>query len=114
MANYSFQDPGDEIPGGAVINRGNFTQLLPGTEILVGKQLTINGGNWTNVKRQPGWTVTGGNWTQADRCSHLNPKLVERGLPRCADECRHTTEKEEITVDGVLVDTIYTYGDIIT
>ena len=36
MANYSFKDPGKtgDIKDGAVINSGNFTQLVPGTEIM--------------------------------------------------------------------------------
>ncbi len=110
MANYSFQDP--DIPDGLVIESGNFTQLFPRTEILKGKQLTISGGNFTNVKKQPGWTVEGGNWTQVSRCSHLHPHLVKEGLPACPVECSHMTVKDEIVLDGQVIDTIYEYKDM--
>jgi len=112
MANYSFADPTD-IPDGSTISSGNFTQLLPGTEIMVGKALVITGGNWTNVKRQPEWVVTGGNWTQISRCSHLHPGLVQQGLPVCPEDCAHQIEFEDIVVDGVVVDTISRYEDTI-
>jgi len=111
MANYSFRDPKDEIPDGAVIDSGNFSQLVPGTEILKDKKLTINGGNWTNVKKQPQWKISGGNWTQISRCSHLHPEWVSRGLPECSVECKHLVEKDEIRIDGELIDTVYHYKD---
>ena len=109
MANYSFTDPGDAVPDGSVIDSGNFSQLVPGTEIMVGKTLTINGGNFTNVAVQPGWTVNGGNWTQVDRCSHLHPEFISRGLPECALECRHMISKDVIEIDDVVLDTVYVY-----
>jgi len=110
MANYSFKDP-DDIPDGSVINSGNFTQLAPNTEIMKGLTLTINGGNFTNVKKQPEWTVNGGNFTQINRCSHNWASYVAHGLTECKVECSHMVSKEEIRIDGVLVDTIYTYED---
>ena len=113
MANYSFKEPGDAIPDGSVIDSGNFSQLVPGTEIMVGKILTINGGNFTNVQVQPEWTVNGGNWTQVSRCSNLHPNWVAKGLAECPVECEHMTEKDEIFIDGILVDTNYTYEDTV-
>ena len=113
MANYSFTDPGDAIPDGSVINSGNFSQLVPGTEIMKGKTLTINGGNFTNVAVQPEWTVNGGNWTQVDRCSHLHEWRIQHGLPVCETECRHMISKEVIEIDGVVLDTVYEYEDIL-
>lgn len=114
MANYSFQDPGDAIPDGSTINSGNFSQLQPNTEILKGKALIINGGNWSNVKKQPEWTINGGNWTQIDRCSHRHPWMVARGLPECPIECRHMSSKEDVLIGEAVVDTIYEYEDIIS
>ena len=110
MPDYSFKNP--DIADGSVIDEGNFTQLLPNTEIMKNKALTINGGNFTNVKQQPVWTINGGNWAQIDKCSHLNPVLIEFGLPECGVECRHLKSKEEINIDGELIDTIFTYEDI--
>jgi hypothetical protein len=54
------------------------------------------------------------NRHQLSRCSHLHPELVERGLTACPDgECPHTTGVEEIVVDGVVLDTIYTREDAV-
>ena len=113
MANYSFMDPGDAIPDGSTIDSGNFTQLQPNTEILVGKTLTINGGNWVNVKKQPEWTVNGGNWIQVDRCANLHPELVDQGLPTEAENCSHVVDTDEVYVDSVLVSTTYHYEDTV-
>lgn len=109
MPNYSFQDP--DIPNGSIINEGNFVQLVPDTEILVGKTLTINGGNFCNVKPQPEWTINGGLWISKDFCSHLHPQWIEHGLTECATECTHMISKEDILIDGVLIDTVYQYED---
>ena len=114
MDNYSFQNPYDDIQDGAVINDGNFSQIYPDTEILQGKTLTINGGNWTNVKQQPEWTINGGNWTQINFCSHLHSNLIPKGLVECVDNCIHVTAIDEIYADDILIDTIYTYGDILS
>ena len=113
MANYSFQDPIADFKNGDVITAGNFTQLIPETEIMKGLTLTISGGNFTNVKQQPEWTVTGGNWTQISRCSHLHPEWIAVGLSECANECQHMTHKDEIFMNSVLIDTIYTYEDTV-
>jgi hypothetical protein len=111
MANYSFTDPKDQIKDSTVIESGNFTQLLPDTPIMVDKPLEINGGNWTNVRKDPAWKINGGNWTQISRCSHNHPELVKRGLKECAEQCEHLTDTDEVWIDGVLIDTIRHYED---
>jgi len=111
MANYSFKDPGDEIKNGAVIDGGNFFQLVADTEILVGKTLTINGGNWSNVKPQPEWTINGGNWAKSSLCSNVHPDFVPRGLAECNVNCSHVVDVDEVIVNGVIVETIYHYKD---
>lgn len=110
MANYSFKNTID-IKDEEVINSGNFTQINPNTEIMVDKTLTINGGNFTNVKKQSKWTVNGGNWTQISWCSHNHPEFIEKGLKECPVECSHMISKENIIIDGVVIDTVYTYKD---
>ena len=110
--NWSFRDPGDDIASGDTINGGNFSQLAPDTAILVGKTLTINGGNWVNVRRDAAWTVNGGNWCQVERCSNLHPDLVAKGLAECGVECDHLVDTDEIYIDGELVETICHYEDI--
>lgn len=112
MSNYCFQDP--DIKDGSVITSGNFSQLYPNTEIMKDISLTINGGNWTNVKKQSTWTINGGNWTQVNRCSNLHPGLVSKGLTECAENCEHVVNAEEIYIDDILADTIYTYEDIVS
>jgi hypothetical protein len=111
--NWSFRDPGDDIPDGSTINGGNFSQLEPGTEILIGKTLTINGGNWVNVAQDEAWTVNGGNWTQVSRCSNLHPELIEKGLDECVENCSHVVDTDEVWIDGELVDTVYHYNDTV-
>lgn len=109
MANYSFQDP--DIPDGSTIDGGNFSQLEPDTEIMKGKTLTINGGNFCNVKLQPEWTINGGLWINKSFCSHENPRWVDYGLAECETECSHMVSKDEVYVDEVYIDTIYAYED---
>ena len=114
MANYSYKDPKDSFKDGDIITSGNFTQALPDTPIMSGIKLTIRGGNFTNVRKDPAWKIEGGNWTQVDRCSHLNPKMAEAELiPLCKDDCKHMTGSDEIQVDGVVVDVVRYYEDLI-
>lgn len=99
--NWSFKDPDDDIPTGSIIDGGNFSQLVPGTVILEGKKLTINGGNWINVKQDANWIITGGNWAQIERCSHKHPEWTDIGLKKCPQNCKHqsaTQEWQEIDV----------------
>lgn len=109
--NWSFREPGDDIPDGSTINGGNYQQMEPDTAILAGKTLTITGGNWCNVLQDAAWTVTGGNWSQVSRCSHLHPEWVARGLEECDEVCSHVISTDEIVVDGQVVETVYTYQD---
>ena len=93
--NWSFKEPGNDVPDGSTIEGGNFSQLVPGTIILKGKKLTINGGNFVNVKRDPVWTIKGGNWTQVSRCSHLHPEWIAHGLEECPVDCEHRSATKE-------------------
>ena len=101
--NYSLKEP--PFQDGDTITGGNCSQLLPGTEICKDiKNLTITGGNFTNCKRQISWTVTGGNWAQFERCSNINPELVELGFPECEADCNHRSPTKilrEVTEDEV-------------
>ena len=94
--NWSFRDPGSDIPNGSIINGGNFSQAVPDTVILEGKTLTINGGNFTNVRIDANWTVNGGNWTQISRCSHMHPEWLGTELVECVENCSHVVEVIEI------------------
>ena len=102
--NSSFKEP--PFQDGDVVSSGNYSQLVPGTEICHKvKELTITGGNFTNCKPRPTWDIQGGNWSQVSFCSHLHPKLVERGLPQCADDCEHRSKEKielKLSSDEVL------------
>ena len=106
--NWSRRDPGDEIPDGATIAGGNFSQVHPDTPIMVGKPLTIHGGNWANVRKDPAWTVTKRKFPQVSRCAHVNPDFPELS---CPENCEHVVDTHELLIDGVVVETIYEYAD---
>ncbi|MCP4607749.1 MAG: hypothetical protein GY845_03390 [Planctomycetes bacterium] len=101
MPNYSFQNP--DLPNNSVITVGNFSQFVQNTEIMKGKTLTINGGNFCNVKKQPEWTINGGLWVSKSFCSHLHPSWISKGLSVCELECEHMISVEN---------NIYKYEDI--
>ncbi len=110
MVNYSFKEP-EDIKNNKVIEFGNFSQLIPNTEIMKDLTLTIKGGNFTNVKKQPGWIIKGGNFTQINRCTHLHPELIKLGLKECEVKCKHLINTDEVWIDDELIETIYTYED---
>ena len=97
--NFSFKEP--PFKDGDVVEGGNFTQLVPHTEICSKvTKLTINGGNFVNCRPQDGWILNGGNWCQVEFCTNERPELVERGLTTCAADCKHQSpEKVERVVD---------------
>lgn len=111
--NCRFSDPGSKVPDGSTINGGNFSQLVPDTVILEGKALTINGGNWVNVRKQPEWTINGGNWCQVSRCSHLHPEWVQHGLSECSENCQHVTEVDTVEGEGAESITVYHHADTV-
>jgi hypothetical protein len=111
MANYS----GSRIvnctaKNGDTLQDHNFCQESPGTEILVGLSgLTFIECNLVNCKLPVGSVIQHCNTAQIDRCSHNHDFLSYQ----CGAECRHMVGKEDITVDGVVVDTLYSYEDIL-
>ena len=106
--NWSFRDPGDDIPDGSTINGGNFSQAVPGTAILAGKTLTINGGNFCNVVKDPAWTINSGSFGVKSFCAHLHPDWVAMGaLAAEVENCPHVIEVIQI-VGG---DDVYVYQD---
>lgn len=113
MPNYCFKDlTENDVPPGMVINEGNFSQLHPDTPIMAGRPLTINGGLFINVRQDPAWTINGGNFSQVVRCSNVTPHILSRGFTACPIDCVHSTA-HELEIDGVVVETIYTYEESI-
>ena len=92
---------------GDVIEGCNFMQVNPHTRITTVSNLTFNNCNLMNCDL-PADAVTGwNNRLQISRCAHIH------GTDEyfCETECSHMTSKEEIVLDGEVVDTIYEYED---
>lgn len=112
MPNYSRKDPTvEQIPDGSTIDGGNFSQEFPDTPIMAGRTLTINRGNFTNVRKDPNWTINGGNFTQVSRCTNIDPQYKEKSSAPCGVDCQHVVSSEELIIDGVVIDIIYVYED---
>jgi hypothetical protein len=111
MANYSgSRIVNCQAVSGDTLKGHNFTQESPGTEILVGLTgLTFIECNLVNCKVPVGSVVQHCNTAQIDRCSHNHDFLSYQ----CETECRHMVSKEDILVDGIVVDTLRVYEDIL-
>jgi len=98
------------VQNGDTFESCNFAQRLPNTEILDGiENLTFIQCNLKNVKMDATWERQGGINSQTSMCSHLHPEKSE--LPECDEDCSHVIDTDVITIDGVVVDTIFTYKD---
>lgn len=109
MANYSGPRISECLAvSGDTLQGHNFCQESPNTPILEGLTgLTFVNCNLVNCKLPAGSVVIDCNTTQVDRCSHLHGHLSYQ----CEPECRHLLSREDITVDGEVVDSLYTYAD---
>ena len=107
MANYSL----DRLSSCKFVNNGvyensNFTQKFPHTAIGTGfTGLTFRDCNLVNCDVPADATVESCNTTQISRCGHLHEGY------ECVTECEHMVSKEDVSVDGVVIDTIYEYAD---
>ena len=112
MANYTFQiNPIPDVANGHTFTGDNFLQMSAHTKILEGKTgLTFINCNLTNCDI-PVDATTNIQPRHASFCSNLHPNWVARGLQTCAVNCEHVTSTDKVTVDGVLVDTVYHYSD---
>lgn len=101
-----------DVPENKTFTESNFYQLLPETEIFAGiTGLTFIRCNLTNCKIPVDAIKEGCRHVQYNLCTNLRPDLIDRGLTACVTECSHMTDKEEIWIDSVLVDTLYAYAD---
>ena len=112
MPNYSFKQPPD-VPDGSVIEGFNLVQGIPHTKIYEGKTgLTFRNCNLTNCDVPIDSVVESCLRVQVSFCSHNFPSWLENGyIPECVRDCIHKTIVDTVTVDGVVVDTNYTYED---
>jgi hypothetical protein len=113
MGNYSFKTTGLPDPVNGIVEGHNFTQGIPHTKIYKGMSgLTFKNCNILNCDVPVGSVIEYCNTGHMEICSHLYPRWAEKGyISSCADDCSHRTIVDTITVDGVAVDTNYTYED---
>lgn len=111
MANYSFKNS-DELPEGKNFLESNFCQLEPNTPIFTGiSGLTFVRCNLTNCTIPADAITESCLRVQMSFCTNLRPDLMDYGLPECDVECAHMIRKDEIWIDGNLIETVYEYSD---
>ncbi len=111
MANYSFGiRPIPAIGNGYVFTGDNFCQLLPHAKICEGVTgLKFINCNLTNCDLPLDATCEGCKPSHIEFCSNLHLKFVEYGLTPCVLNCSHVVSIDTITIDSVIVDTVYHY-----
>jgi len=97
---YAFTDP--KCNDGDVFENCNLMQVLPDTEIMVGKKMTLKNCQLTNVKLVSGMTIEGGNTCKWDFCSHNHEVFTKFGLPVCKEFCRHWNDEDKVYEDILL------------
>ena len=108
--NYAFMTGNvPDVEDGHTFVGDNFIQQLPNTKILEGKRgIKFINCNLTNCILPIDAVTEGAHTKQRSFCSHEHP---EWDLEPCEDECIHMVSKDEIWIDGILIDTIYEYSD---
>jgi hypothetical protein len=98
------------IQNGDTFQECNFVQENPNTTVLSGYTgLTFIACNLMNCS-VPGDAVIDDCLTiQKSMCSNLHSSWSI--TPTCATHCRHVIEKDTVTIDSELIDTIYHYAD---
>lgn len=112
MGNYSFKTTGLPEPVNGVVEGHNFTQGAPHTAIYAGQTgLTFRRCNLLNCDVPAGSTIEDClGPVHTSFCSHLYPQWCEKGyITECAENCSHLTVTDIVTIDGVVVDSNYTY-----
>lgn len=116
MPNYAFTR-GVALPtinNGHTFEYANFMQRVPNTPIFVGiTGLTFRKCNLTNCDVPPDATLINCSHIHKELCANLHPKWVAKGIPAEVENCSHVVDTDTVTIDGVLVDTIYHYEDTI-
>ena len=113
MGNYSFKTTGLPEPVGGVIEGHNFTQGTPHTPIYTGYTgLTFRNCNLMNCDVPVDSIIEYCLHAQTSFCSYLHQGWLDNGyITQCAIDCQHRTIVDTVTIDGVTVDTNYTYED---
>ena len=113
MANYSFGlRPIPDVENGHIFTGDNFTQLIPHTAILAGKTgLKFVKCNLTNCDVPVDSSFEFTQPHHHEFCSNLHPEWIKFGLGTCVQNCSHVISSDTITIDSVVVDTVYFYQD---
>jgi hypothetical protein len=110
MANYSFKSELPE-PVNGVVEGHNLLQGNPHTKIYEGVSgLTFKKCNLTNCDIPPDAIKDDCCHGHVSFCSHLNLRWLVKGfIDQCPENCVHVVSTDSITIDGIVVDTIYHY-----
>lgn len=92
---------------GDVIEFCNLSQMYPHTNITEIAGLTFRLCNLVNCDVPADAVIESCNTTQISHCGHLHDDYV------CPVECEHLVSSEDIIIDGVVVDTLREYEDIL-
>lgn len=113
MGNYMFGQKELPSPIDGLIEGHNLMQATPHTPIYVGiSGLTFRRCNLTNCDLPVDAITVECLLTHSSFCSHLHELWLEKGfISECGLECTHMTSKDVITIDGVVVNTSYSYAD---
>jgi len=112
MGNYSIGRTLPKVKDGHTFVGDNFAQLFPNTKIFEGVTgLTFRKCNLVNCVVPADATIEKCLQVQTEFCANLHPEWVAKGLPTEPENCSHVVDIDEITIDGVVVDTTYHYED---
>lgn len=114
MSNYAFTT-GKTLPtvsNGHTFEHANFMQRVPHTSIFAGIiGLTFRKCNLTNCDVPLDAILIDSPNRHRELCANLHPRWVAKGLPTEVENCVHVIDTDVVTIDGVVVDTIYHYED---
>jgi hypothetical protein len=114
MPNYAFTRLQNLpiVENNSIIDGWNLTQKEPNTSIFIGNTgLTFIRCNLINCSVPIGSIIEDCLVGNISFCSNEHPEWVAKGLTECVENCSHVTSVDTITIDGVVVDTIYHYSD---
>jgi hypothetical protein len=110
MANYSMGVPLPDVENGHEFTNCNFAQMIPHTAIFEGLvELKFTRCDLVNCDIPQDAVLDGCLHFHRENCTNIRPRLIDQGLTPCAENCDHVVDTDELTIDGVLIHTIYHY-----
>lgn len=100
---------------GDIFRRCNLSQINQNTIIFAGiENLHFEYCNMVNCVKPANSTIIGGLFVQIDFCGNLHPKMAPLLSNPCLENCRHVINTDEIQINGITIETIYYYEDIVS